>query len=214
MSHELNRISREMPSFEAMYEELATGQGKLFWAYYFPVCMRFCEEFFRDEVMAQEATLPLFEKWSSAAAQYNADIGKMKTFFNQVARNFCINWKRDHSYGPEIIYQGDSEMAGEFQDDDDTMQESDQTLAYSEDYPSDGIDREDPEALMIKQEEEWEVGQRAATIRAELTVGDQDVFDLLVQDYTYPEIAEALGRTEKGIENSIGRIRAVVSTHV
>jgi RNA polymerase sigma factor (sigma-70 family) len=209
MSTELNRISKEMPSFEAMYAELTTGQGPLFWAYYFPTCMRFCENFFRDEVMAQEAALPLFEKWSEAALKYNADIAKMKTYFHQVARNFCINWKRDHSYGPEIIYQGDIEMAGEFQDEDGELQEYDQTLAYSEEYPNDGIERNDPETLMIAAEEEVAVGQRGEAVRAQLTAGDRDVFDLLVDDYTYAEIAEALGRTEAGIAMSLSRIRAV-----
>ncbi len=198
-----------MPSFDDVLKELETEQGPLFWAYYYPVCMQYCEEFFRDQVMAEEATLALFEHWSKAKDKYNVDTAKMITFFKRVARNFCINFKRDHSYGPEIIYQGDTEMAGEFQDDDGELQEHDETLAYSEDYPSDGIDREDPEALMIKEEEAFAVGQRTASIREQLTAGDKDVFDLLVQEYTKEEIAEALGRTEAGIKMSLGRIRLI-----
>ncbi len=215
MSAERNRLQKLAPTFTEVLEELRVGkQGDKFWAYYYPSCMGYCEAFFRDEVMAEEATLPLFEHWSKATQKYDEDTATMWTYFKKVAKNFCINWKRDHSYGPEIIYQGDTEMAGEFQDEDGELQEYDQALAYTEDYPNDGIDRDDPEAIMIQEEELVAVGQRTASIREQLTAGDKDVFDLLVQDYTYAEVAEALGRTIVGIENSIKRIRGIVSTHV
>ncbi len=215
MSTERNRLQKFAPPFTEVLEEVKAGQrGPKFWAYYYPSCMGYCEAFFRDDVLAEEATLPLFEHWSKATQKYDEDTATMWTYFKRVAKNFCINFKRDHSYGPEIIYQGELKMAGEFQDDDEDLQIDDQTLAYTEEYPNDGIDREDPESLMIKEEEAFAVGQRTESVRAMLTAGDKDVFDLLLQEYTYAEVAEALGRTEKGIENSIGRIRAVVSTHV
>lgn len=196
---ELARLSKDLPTFEEMLQS-----KDAFWRYYYALCTRTCYEFFKDPELAREAVLPLYEHWCAAHERYTPDRMAMSRLFSLVSNNFCINFLRDNSYGPEIIYQTEDEV--EEDDEEDAIRRVDKS-AFVEDYPSSGVNYDDPERLSILGEEQVLTDERVANIRDNLFPGDREVFDLLLESYNSDEIANILERTVASVENSYRRIR-------
>jgi RNA polymerase sigma factor (sigma-70 family) len=205
---EMDRLTKDQPPFDDVLNaigRLQNGSGDandtdLIWRYYYPLCLRKGWEFFPDDEDARDASLAVFVHWKEALLKYNEDKAKVTTYFDRVVKNFFIDFTRTvMNTRPDIMYAG----AAFSDEEQDAGLDMDSSFSDLHEYPYDGIS-DAPEVKLMETE-------RVEEVRAGLFPADREVFDLLVEGYTSEEVAEALGRTEKGISMSIQRIKECAS---
>lgn len=69
----------------------------------------------------------------------------------------------------------------------------------------------DPEELFINREEEAE---RLETLNRKLSSLEQRILSLYLHGFSYREIGEQVGRTDKSVDNAVQRIRRKVAEHL
>lgn len=69
----------------------------------------------------------------------------------------------------------------------------------------------DPEELFINREEEAE---RLETLNRKLSPFEQRILSLYLHGFSYREIGEQVGRTDKSVDNAVQRIRRKVAEHL
>ena len=69
----------------------------------------------------------------------------------------------------------------------------------------------DPEELFISREEEAE---RLETLNRKLSPLEQRILSLYLHGFSYREIGEQVGRTDKSVDNAVQRIRRKVADHL
>ena len=69
----------------------------------------------------------------------------------------------------------------------------------------------DPEELFISREEEAE---RLETLNRKLSSLEQRILSLYLHGFSYREIGEQVGRTDKSVDNAVQRIRRKVAEHL
>lgn len=197
---QLNRLQKEAPTIEVVYEALKQPQidEKVVWAYYYPLSLGKAYWFFggeQNEEIANQAAFDLVEHLvGNALPKYNLAVAKLTPFFDRVAQNFFIDYRRGVERTPPIFY---GHLEGVEND----------TNPFNEEYPYDGIEP-DFVPLLVEEEE----GQaRANRIRDDLFPAERRVLDLLIEEYTYPEIRAELGISEGALKQSITRIRSTLN---
>lgn len=78
-------------------------------------------------------------------------------------------------------------------------------------FPANVPARDDPEDLLIGQEEQRE---RLERLRDQLSGFESDILEHYLQGYSYREIALRVGRSPKSVDNAVQRIRRKVAQHI
>lgn len=182
------------------------------WSYYYPVSIQKAYDFFKgDEEVAMDAAFQFMEHFVAGITNFTGEGQQLSKFYDVAAQNYFTNYyNRVLLREPDIVYG--HEQAPDLEDDFGTSEDLSHItkpapLEQTEDYPYDGVDTSDPETQAVQEEDDYDLKQRVLRIRDKLTRGDQEVYDLLLQDYNSDEICERLGRTVEAIENSFTRIR-------
>jgi DNA-directed RNA polymerase specialized sigma24 family protein len=206
---EINRLSRHGYSIEQVANALTSllvGEGDrkmqehIIFHYYWPITLRKAFDFFKDEEEARNATTSFMEHWKVAMWSYKP-MATLSAFYNRVVTNHFMDVQRKLDLGPEVLYGTETEDMG----DDENAAES--VVAYTEEYPFNGVDTNDPETIAIQRETEHDLGTRVNDIREKLYPGDKPVYDLLLENYTSDDVASILERSVVSVENAIRRIR-------
>ena len=196
---QLTRLRKESPPIEAVYAALGRlpDDSTICWAYFYPLSLERAYDFFGgdNEEVANQAAFDLVEHLvGNALPKYNLAVAKLTPFFDRVAQNFFIDYRRGVERTPPIFY---GHLEGVEND----------TNPFNEEYPYDGIEP-DFVPLLVEEEE----GQaRANRIRDDLFPAERRVLDLLIEEYTYPEIRAELGISEGALKQSITRIRSTLN---
>jgi len=220
---QLTRLKKAVSmTITQVFEAVQAAKGgddaarKRIFSYYYPVALEKAYEFFHeDEEVGNCSAFEFIAKFAGdkpSVTLFNGTAEQLSKFVNTSMENSFIDYYRwnvekepDITYGHEMPV----DMDDDYSDSDELthLRRPDHSYQSVEVYPYNGIDDQDPETLLIQQEEQADKDARVAKIREQLYPGDQAVFDLVLEDYNSDEIASILERTTKAVERAMSRIR-------
>lgn len=144
----------------------------------------------REDVL-QEGNIGLFK----AISTYSEEKGPFAAFAKLSIRAQILTAVESANKKGNTILNQSVSMDGDDRSGEDTRNAIENMSTESEN---------DPESMFIKEEEGETVRK---IIKANLTVFEQNVLELILEGYSYEEIAEKLNKSKKSVDNAKQRIR-------